>query len=218
MNRGLPLWLKRSLAERWPGAGGGPPSVPSGAEEGQGRCPADARQAGVLVLLYPHQGTWHLPLTLRPDHLPDHPGQISLPGGALMPGETAGQAALREFCEELGTADCASDMLGAVEILGPLSPVYVQASRFRVEPWVAWASKRPEMHPNPDEVAALLEVPLADLMDPRNRGRHLREDAGRRYWAPHFQWHQYRIWGATWRILSELVAVVEGFLRSGESL
>lgn len=212
MNPELPQWLKRALAEPLPGVGGGPHTVASGVRASYCRCPPDARQAGVLVLLYPHQGSWHVPLTLRPDHLPDHPGQVSLPGGALMIGETAGQAALREFCEELGTSDQALDMLG------PLSPVYVRASRFRVEPWIAWTPKRPEMRPNPDEVAALLEVPLADLMDPRHRGRHLCQDEGRRYWAPHFQWQQYRIWGATWMILSELVALVEGFLRSGEAL
>ncbi len=166
----------------------------------------------MLILLYPHQGSWHLPLTLRPAHLPDHPGQVSLPGGALLPGETAREAAVREFCEELGVAD------PVVEVLGPLSPVYVQASRFRVEPWVGWSPQRPEMQPNPVEVAALLEVPLAHLIDPRHRGRHVRQDRGRRYWAPHFQWQQHRIWGATWMILSELVAVVEGILRSGETL
>jgi len=144
--------------------------------------------------------------------LPDHPGQISLPGGALMPGETSRAAALREFCEELGAPD------HSVEVLGHLSPVYVQASRFRVEPWVAWTPQRPEMHPNPDEVAALLEVPLSHLLDQRNRGQHLREECNRRFWAPHFQWQQHRIWGATCIILSELVVMVDGIVRSGESL
>lgn len=212
VNSELPDRLKRSLAEGGPGAATGPHGVPAKEMARYRRCPADARQAGVLVLLYPHQGSWHLPLTLRPAHLPDHPGQVSLPGGALLPGETAREAAVREFCEELGVADA------AVEVLGALSPVYVHASRFRVEPWVAWSPRRPEMHPSPDEVAALLEVPLAHLMDPRNRGRHMREDSGRRYWAPHFQWHQHRIWGATWWILSEFVALVEGILRTGETL
>jgi hypothetical protein len=40
--------------------------------------PADARQAAVLVLLYPHADHWHVPLTLRPAHLPDHEGQFYL--------------------------------------------------------------------------------------------------------------------------------------------
>lgn len=212
MNQELPQWLKRALAEPLPGVGAGSPAVPPAVRARYSQCPTDARQAGVLVLLYPHHGNWHLPLTLRPDHLPDHPGQISFPGGALMAGETAREAAVRECCEELGISD------HALNVLGRLSPVYVQASRFRVEPWVAWTPERPAMHPNPHEVAALLEVPLAHLMDPHNWGRHLRREGSGEDWAHHFQWREHRIWGATWMILSELVAVVEGILRRGETL
>lgn len=212
MNPSLPERLKHALAQGLPGVGGRQHRVPAELQARYSRCPEDARQAGVLVLLYPHEGSWHLPLTLRPAHLPDHPGQISLPGGAMMPGETSRQAALREFCEELGAPHY------AIEILGALSPVYVQASRFRVEPWVGWTAQRPPMKPNPDEVAALLEVPLQHLLDPRHRGKHLRKECNRRYWAPHFQWQQHRIWGATCMILSELVAMLEGIAGDGQTL
>src|SRR5215469_9732983 len=61
-----------------------------------------AREAAVVALLYPHAGEWRLPLTVRPATLPAHAGQISLPGGAIEPGETTAQAALRELDEELG--------------------------------------------------------------------------------------------------------------------
>ncbi len=165
--------------------------------------PPDARQAAVLVLLYPHAGRWHVPLTLRPAHLPDHPGQISLPGGAVGPGETGREAALREFYEELGAAGHAFRLLGA------LSPIYVRASNFRVEPHVAAAAERPPMTPNPAEVQELLEVPLAHLLDPATLGCHQREHEGRPYTAPHFRWQERRIWGATCMILGELVTVVE---------
>ena len=43
-----------------------------------GPSPTHARPAAVLILLYPHENRWHLPLTLRPAHLPDHGGQVSL--------------------------------------------------------------------------------------------------------------------------------------------
>ena len=62
-----------------------------------------ARAAAVLALLYPHEGQWHLPLTVRPATLVAHAGQISLPGGAVDPGETGPQAALRELEEELAS-------------------------------------------------------------------------------------------------------------------
>jgi 8-oxo-dGTP pyrophosphatase MutT (NUDIX family) len=166
--------------------------------------PPDARAAAVLVLLYPHRGQWHLPLTRRPAHLPDHAGQISLPGGAVEPGETSRQAALREFHEELGRRG------REIELLGRLSPVYVQASNFHVTPWVGVTDSRPELTPNPDEVEQVLEIPLAHLLDPANFGSHPRQHQGRPYTAPHFTWQSHRIWGATCAILGELVAVLEG--------
>ena len=64
-----------------------------------GPAPSDAKPAAVLILLYPNGGRWHVPLTLRSAHLPDHAGQVSLPGGLIEPGEDSRQAALREFTE-----------------------------------------------------------------------------------------------------------------------
>ena len=164
--------------------------------------PPDARQAAVLILLYPHQDRWHLPLTLRPADLPDHPGQISLPGGAIEPGESGSQAALREFHEELG------DPTLELRVLGHLSPLYVHASNFRVEPWVAVAPRRPQWSPSRIEVAQLLEVPLDHLLDPANLGCHERQYQGQSYVAPHFAWKDHSIWGCTCMILGELVTIL----------
>ena len=168
-----------------------------------GEFPSDARPAAVLLLLYPHKGGWHLPLTLRPSHLPDHGGQVCLPGGAVEPGETSQQGALREFHEELGAAG------HPIETVGCLSALYVAASNFRVEPWVGVAGCRPPLVPNPAEVEKLLEIPLAHLLDRANFGSHQREDKDGSYTAPHFVWQQHRIWGATCMILGELVTLLE---------
>jgi len=167
------------------------------------RSPADARRAAVLVLLYPHQDQWHIPLTLRPAHLPDHGGQVSLPGGAIEQAEESSDAAIREFHEELGAAGL------PIDLLGRLSAVYVHASRFRIEPWVAATNQRPQWQPNPVEVEQLLEVPLRHLLDPASLGSHRREYGGRPYTAPHFLWQSCRIWGATCLILGELVTLVQ---------
>ncbi|MHC4179726.1 MAG: NUDIX hydrolase [Planctomycetota bacterium] len=205
MNTRLPQLLAGRLAGELPG--------PTVAERFEPRPPLwryyaapppDARAAAVLVLLYPHSRQWHLPLTLRPEHLPDHGGQISLPGGAVEPGETSRQAALREFHEELGEGG------PEIELLGRLSTAYVQASNFLVTPWVGATRRRPELTPNPAEVEQLLEVPLAHLLDPANFGSRRREHGGRPYTAPHFAWQSHRIWGATCAILGELVTVLEG--------
>jgi 8-oxo-dGTP pyrophosphatase MutT (NUDIX family) len=149
------------------------------------------------------EGQWHLPLTLRPPHLAAHAGQVSLPGGAVEPGETSAQAALREFHEELG------DDGRPIELLGRLSPHYVQASNYRVEPWVAAAAARPRFVPSPEEVAEVLEVPLPHLLDPVHFGSHPREHEGHAYVAPHFLFGPHRIWGATCMILGEFVTVLE---------
>ncbi len=93
--------------------------------------------------------------------------------------------------------------------MGPLSPVYVRASNFRIEPWVAAAGSRPGMTPNPAEVEALLEVPLEHLLDPANFGYHERQYGGQTYRAPHFHFASHRIWGATCAILGQLATILE---------
>lgn len=165
----------------------------------------DAKSAAVLLLLYAHNGRWQLPLTLRPSHMAAHAGQVSLPGGAVEPGETTADAAVREFHEELG------DDGQHIILLGQLTPIYVRASNYRVTPWVATVGRRPSFAPNPVEVEQLLEVPLSHLMQQGNFGHHEREHLGRIYSAPHFSFHSHQIWGATCRILGELVTVLEGF-------
>jgi 8-oxo-dGTP pyrophosphatase MutT (NUDIX family) len=204
MNPRLPELLAARLAQPLPGPLAGSRFEPQPVLCGHYDAPPPgAKLAAVLLLLYPHQDHWHLPLTLRPADLPVHGGQVSLPGGALNPGETAAEGALREFHEELGAVG------HPIRLLGRLSPIYVRASNFRVEPWVAATGGRPEMTPNPAEVAAILEVPLMHLLDPANFGRHERDHRGQMYLAPHFAFASYRIWGATCTMLGELVTVLE---------
>jgi len=204
MNPGLPDLLAGRLTRPLPGAAVAarfemrPPL-----ERHHEKPPPGARPAAVLLLVYPHEDHWHLPLTLRPEHLPAHAGQVSLPGGAISPGETSPHAAIREFQEELGGAD------EPIRLLGLLSPIYVLASNYRIEPWVGAAEHRPAMTPNPEEVAELLEIPLRYLLDPANLGHHVRLYDGARYEAPHFLWPPHRIWGATCRILGEFATVLE---------
>jgi 8-oxo-dGTP pyrophosphatase MutT (NUDIX family) len=205
MNMELPQWLADRLAEPLPG-----PMVGSRFEphprpwRHYDVAPPEARAAAVLLLLYPHDGQWHVPLTLRPSHLAAHAGQVSLPGGAVEPGETTAQAAIREFHEELGAAG------QLIDLLGVLSPLYVEASNYMVTPWVAAAESRPPFVPNPAEVEEVLEMPLCDLLDPAHFGSEPRQYEGHTYAAPHFLFQSHRIWGATCMILGELVTLLEG--------
>lgn len=112
----------------------------------------DARPAAVLLLLYPRDGEWRLPLTVRQSFLTDHAGQVSLPGGMLDPGETSAAGAIRELSEELGIE------LPPSQLLGALRPLYVFNSNFFVTPWIAHLPAPPAMFPNPAEVANMFEL------------------------------------------------------------
>ncbi|HEY2841833.1 MAG TPA: CoA pyrophosphatase [Pirellulales bacterium] len=170
-----------------------------------GPAPATARDASVIILLYHADGEWRLPLTLRPETMLAHAGQISLPGGEVEPGETSSEAALRELEEELGVTAT------SVSILGSLSPLYVFVSNFWVTPWVAVAPAPVTFRPNADEVAEVLEASLAHLADPRNHGVGQYRRGDLEFSAPHFSWKDHRIWGATAMILGELTAILHEY-------
>jgi len=160
-----------------------------------------AREGAVLVLLYPHGGVPHLVLTERRADLRDHAGQVSLPGGRIERGETPAAAALREAAEEVGLGD-------AVDVLGPLSPLWIPPTNYLVFPVVAAAAERPRLAASADEVAALIEAPLGGFAAAAARGTALRRGVdGRPRPVPAFHVAGRAVWGATAMILAELLAV-----------
>lgn len=160
------------------------------------------KDAAGLVLAFPRHHEAHIVLTVRGDDLGRHAGQVSLPGGALEPGETYEDAAQREAREEIGLS------LQAVRMLGRLSPVDVVVSGFRLHPVVAYASKRPRFLARHGEVARILEVPIRDLMDPSKIvWRSLRRGETTLTY-PAFAIEGTEIWGATAMVLSELLTLL----------
>ena len=159
------------------------------------------RPASVLMLLFPRHGQPHVVLTVRGAGLPHHADQISLPGGRPAPGETAEQTALRETVEEIGI-----DVAG-LTIAGRLTPVHIAVSGFTVQPIVALADAAPAFVPDPREVAAVLEVSLADLADPAALRSGRRARGGVEIIAPYFAVGDHQVWGATAMLLGELLAV-----------
>lgn len=136
--------------------------------------------------------------TQRTEHLRDHPGQISFPGGRVEADDTSpAHTALREAQEEIGLSPA------HIEIIGYL-PEYRTGTGFRVTPVVALVRPPFELRPDPAEVAGIFEVPLAFLMDFANHQQHSAHYRGklRHYFA--MPYGEYFIWGATAGIIVTL--------------
>ncbi len=154
--------------------------------------------AAVLVPVIPFGPLPRILFTKRAAGLADHAGEISFPGGHIEPGDAdAVAAALRESGEELGLKP------GQIEILGALDP-YDTRTGFRVAPVVGLLAPPLVLRPDPREVAEVLEVPLAHLLDPANHCCREFEAGGRprRFYA--FPYRNHVIWGATAGMLMNL--------------
>lgn len=202
-------WLQQMLAAPLPGVAAQRRMAPQPRPDWDPDVPpAGVVDAAVLVLLYPHRGELHFPLTVRAIGLRQHTGQVSLPGGRVDAGETLEQAALREASEEIGVRP------GDVRILGRLTVLHVPVSRYLVHPFVGIAAKRPCFEAADAEVARIIEVPLSILRNPATVHREQRyvESHGHSTMldVPFFQIGREKVWGATAMILAELVALLNG--------
>lgn len=152
--------------------------------------PGQLKRAAVLVPVVNREDGLTLLLTRRTDHLHDHAGQVSFPGGRAEEGETPEETALREAEEEIGLR---ADRL---ELLGRL-PEYCTVTGFAITPVVAFVHPPFELVLDSFEVAESFEPPLSFLLDPANHQRHeiLYQGHRRHYWA--MPWQGYHIWGAT---------------------
>jgi 8-oxo-dGTP pyrophosphatase MutT (NUDIX family) len=169
-----------------------------------GEAGASARAAAVLVLLFPDEnGDARLILTERADRGGHHSGEVSFPGGRAEPGDTDLVAtALREAAEEVGLDAVAA----GVRVLGTLSMQWVPVSNFTVTPVVAVADRRPVLVPQPSEVAAILEAPVAGFLPDGELVWVEREIRGwdLRYAA--YPVEGLGVWGMTARVLGGLGA------------
>lgn len=159
------------------------------------------RAAGVLILLYPDGDDVRLPLTVRSETLPNHRGEVSLPGGATDPDDDGPAAtALRECYEELGVEP------RTIEVWGTLTPLYIPPSNFQITPVVGWRPEPPQLQVSLHEVSAVLTVSLRELLEPERVRVEQWHRRGMDMLVPFFDVAGHKVWGATAFVLSEFVA------------
>jgi 8-oxo-dGTP pyrophosphatase MutT (NUDIX family) len=155
------------------------------------------REASVLAPLFLREGEPWAILTMRPQTLRHHPGQVAFPGGGREPQDvTPLHTALREAHEELGIPPQAVEVLG---MLGTMPTV----TRFLVTPFVGVVADRLPLTPNAHEIQEVLEVPLLRVKVEKRRAYELDRDAYVWKGSPRF------IWGATYRMVGQLLEHVQ---------
>ena len=154
-----------------------------------------AKKSSVLLLLFNNENELTACLIKRPKHMKFHPGQIALPGGRVEKGESALETAFRETEEEIGiTPD-------KIEILGSLSELYVNVSRFLIHPFVGWLKEKPQFILNRHEVEKTVFFPVFNY---KNEFDFIElETVAGKLKVPCVKFKNEIIWGATSMILSE---------------
>ena len=172
------------------------------AEEAAGLDVHGRIDAAVLVPLYEHDDDVHAVFTRRREDLRRHGGEISFPGGRQDHGdEDLVTTALREAEEEIGLPP------DAVEVLGALQPTPTIATNYAIYPFVGRIESGHTWKPSAGEVAEVLEFSLSDLKAGYGRKRLLRR--GVPFRTDVYCVGDNLIWGATARILGDLLDRVE---------
>ncbi|QLH82631.1 NUDIX hydrolase [Halosimplex pelagicum] len=167
--------------------------------DGSDRLTGEEREAAVLAPVLTRDGADHVLFTKRADHLSDHPGQMSFPGGGREPEDDDLLAtALREAGEEVGLRPEEAEVVGRLDDIRTITD-------YLVRPFVARVADR-EYLPGDEEVAEVAVLPVAGLIDPDNYESERRDH-------PHYgeiRLHFFRVdgftvWGATANMLVQLL-------------
>lgn len=162
------------------------------------------RESAVLVPLFLRSGLPHVLFTRRPDTMKTHAGQISFPGGVRERGDpTPLHTALRETEEELGVPAEAVTVLGLLDEIPTIT-------EFRISPFVGLVGPGVRWTPNEEEISEVIEVPLAHLIDPASARKEQWRVSDRERDVYFYDYGRHTIWGATARILKNLLEVLTG--------
>jgi 8-oxo-dGTP pyrophosphatase MutT (NUDIX family) len=163
--------------------------------------------SAVMLLLYDAGGVEHVVLQVRGARVEHHAGEISFPGGRLDPGDASLlHTALRETHEEIGVAP------HELEVFGQLDDTIVLSSNHLMRPYVGAFTGTPrEFAMQASEVHSLLHVPLEHLRTPDAHGEFVVDRRGEPALMPAYRYGDHMIWGATYRVLNQFLALYEAF-------
>ena len=159
----------------------------------------NVRPSAVLVGLFESSNGVEAILTRRSQNLTNHRGEISFPGGRLDAGESVLQAALRETQEEIGLSP------EDVEVVGELNSMATVVSNSHIVPIVGRYRTPPKLHAVNSEVDRVFSVPLLELVraDTYSQEHWIFDD--REFQINFFYLDDETIWGATARILFQVM-------------
>lgn len=160
-----------------------------------------AKKAGVMALFYPDLNIeTHLILILRKTYKGVHSAQVGFPGGKYEDDDpNLEYTALRETQEEVGVR------MDTVEVLKPMTPLYIPPSNFTVAPFVGITHQTPNFIKQDEEVEDLIEVKITDfLSDGNSIDTKVMTSYNLELEVPAFKLNGHVVWGATAMMLSEL--------------
>jgi 8-oxo-dGTP pyrophosphatase MutT (NUDIX family) len=161
--------------------------------------------AAVLVPLYTQNDELHVVLTKRRTDLRRHAGEISFPGGRCDPEDPSlADTALREAEEESGLAR------EAVNVVGALERTSTFATNYAIHPFVGLLEGERTWRPSVEEVDVVLEPTLRAVREGRTRTRM--ERRGIAFETDAYAFEGELVWGATARILEQLLERIEPLL------
>lgn len=168
------------------------------------------KKAGVLALLYPDfEENINMVFIVRKSYDGVHSGQIGFPGGKPEAEDgSLAQTAIRETWEEIGVKQ------SLIQIIKPLTDLYIPPSNFNVSPFLAVIKSTPKFNIQPSEVQSIIEVSLNDILDKKNLISTLvKTSYGPSVQVPAFLFKGQIVWGATAMILMEIVVLLRTVLK-----
>ena len=166
--------------------------------------PENAKQAAVMLLLFPKNGVWNTVLIQRTTTDKDtHSGQVSFPGGKKETSDISlADCALRETFEEVGVP------IKNIQLLGALTPLYIPVSNFHVFPFVGFLAEEPNWQAQQSEVSEVINIAIEHFFSDKNKSTITIQTKGFSLEnTPYFDVNGKTVWGATAMILNEFAEI-----------